>query len=369
MGSKISSPRIELMTIVSVLFGQFSLPGSFTVVQLDCGSNVTDMAIGDMNHDGFPDVVASTSNGSICIFLSTGTDQDFKEPTLLYPTLGEPIASIVVGDFDSDGLDDIAYPRSDRAIDILLQPEADSEFSLPADRTLTASTDPDFTNLWSGDITGDGRDDIVAMRPSDPKMYLFRQDDFITAPHPYATMDLPEVPSFVTVTDVTDDGHADVLAIFDSADLVFLYKQSGSSLPSSPSMVFVTGAYPVWAGLGDGNDDHRGDLLVVDSASHSISVWVQNNFAPTVYAGGPYTTEQGDWHQFNGSCVTGASELPYMEYRWEFGDGGELDWSRDPAPLHRYTSLGNFSVNCERQGSVGTHRFGQHLHTRSRQCS
>ena len=338
---------------VRVLFGQTSSPDFFTVVQLDCESNVTDIAIGDMNNDGFPDVIASTLNGSLCIFMSTGAGANFEEARILCPTPGESIASIVVGDFDSDGLDDIAYPRADRAIDILLQPEADSEFSLPADRTLTMDTDPDLTCLWSGDITGDGRDDLVAMRPSDPKMYLFRQDDFITAPHPFTTLDLPEVPSFVSVTDVTDDGHADVLAIFDSADLVFLYKQSGSSLPSSPSMVFVTGAYPVWAGLGDGNDDHRGDLLVVDSVSHSISVWVQNNFAPTVYAGGPYTTEQGDWHQFNGSCTTGSSELPYMEYRWEFGDGSELDWSRDSAPLHRYMSLGNFTVNVSARDPWG----------------
>ena len=72
---------------VSVLFGQASLPGSFTVVQLDCESNVTDLSIGDMNHDGFPDVIASTSNGSLCIFMSTGAGASFEVNVTLPPVL------------------------------------------------------------------------------------------------------------------------------------------------------------------------------------------------------------------------------------------------------------------------------------------
>jgi len=333
-------------------FGKDTLPlGSMSPIQLNCSGNVTDVVTGDFNGDGLNDVVATTSNGTVDIFINTGSVPAFDGPHVLNVTWGVPILSVTAGDFDSDGLDDIAYPNSSRNIDILIQDDSGEPISLPSDQTLAATTGP-LGQLWAGDITGDWKDDIIAMELSGDRVFLFDQESFGDMVE-YDTVDFPEPPSFVSVVDVTDDGHPDIVTTFPSADLLFLYRQSGSSLPATPSMTFVTGAYPSCAVSGDGTSDHRGDLLVLDSGSHSISAWEQINFAPVAHSGGPYITGQGDWHQFNGSATTGYSEIPYMEYSWDFGDGDTLDWAREPAPIHQYMSLGNFTVNLSVMDPAG----------------
>jgi len=333
-------------TNISIYFGSLSAPGSFpSISQFAAGATISDIAVGDLNNDSSPDLVVATDDGRLDIFFNTQDEVPFDGFYELNPTPLAKIWSVVVGDFNSDGLDDLAYPRSPQSIDILLQRASEPYFTLPADLTLRITFGGDFTALWSGEITGDNRTDIAAMRPSDPDVYFFDQDDFEGAAHPYASLTLPELPGFVSLTDVTDDGHADVIAIFESADLLFLYKQEAGVIPAIPSMVFVAGADPNYAMLGDGTQDHRGDLLVNNAGSHCVSVWEQINFPPILDTGGPYQARQGDPVQFNGSADTGYSEIPYMEYNWSFGDGTYTGWVREARPIHVYMELGNFTVN------------------------
>ena len=338
---------------LSLLYGTTDLPTAFETAVLTCGGNVTDMTLGDLDGDSLVDVVASTEAGQVDIFFNTAGSDPYGSAYEITPTPGQSITSVVAGDFDSDGLCDLAYTRSSLHIDILLQSESGDPISLPADLSLSETTGVDFTELWTGDATGDGMADILAMRPGDAGLYLFDQVDFGTAPLPTVPIEFPEVPQSVFVIDATDRGRADVAAIFSGADLLFLYRQDAGTLPAEPSMVFVTGAYPTCVAMGDATQDHRGDLLVCDSGSHSVSAWEQINFPPVAHAGGPYSVGQGDLLTFDGSSSTGTSELPYMEYRWDFGDGTTADWARAPNPVHAYTTLGLFNVTVEVRDPAG----------------
>ncbi|MCU0852728.1 MAG: PKD domain-containing protein, partial [Thermoplasmata archaeon] len=336
---------------LSVVSGASLYPGS--VRQLTCGGKVMDVTTGDLDNRYGTDIVAATDEGELNIFFNGGGSIPFGTPHEFSPTPGVGIWSIAVGDFDSDGLEDIAYTRPIRKITVLYQSPTSAFSTSSMSTNLTHTDGPDFTAIWSGDITGDGKDDIVGMRPSDPSLYLFDQLDFVSSPYPYATLDLPEVPFCVSVTDATDDGPSDVLAIFGSADLVFLYRQSGSGLPDLPSMVFVAGARPVFVTIGDGTGDHRGDLLSLDAGSKTVSMWQQVNFGPVADAGGPYHAEEGSSVQFEGSAITGTSEIPYMEYNWSFGDGSETGWVRNPRPTHTYLAVGNFTIDVDVRDPVG----------------
>ena len=338
--SKNDGPEITLYSWNS------SSPGSFDKTSSACLGNVTWFADGSFNNDAFLDIVAVTRNGTVEIFYGD-TSSGFLPPvaSLVISSLAVTNWTIVAGDFNSDGLDDIAYPSPGCKIAVHYQRTGEPRFeSLPD--TVLFSSGSDFDRLWSGDLTGDGRADISAMRPGDPAMYLFDQVDFSTSFGPYGTLVFPEVPRFVTVVDATDDWCADVLAIFESADLLFLYKQENGTIPTSPSMVFVTGGEPNYASIGDATQDHRGDLIVNEAASHSVSVWRQVNYPPPVaHIGGPYVARQGDPLELAGWTTTGRSELPYMEYNWSFGDGISSGWIRDPTPAHVYYAVGVFAVN------------------------
>jgi hypothetical protein len=333
----------------TVCFGSSVLPDGFTVSQYDCGNNATAACSGDLNNDGLPDLILSTDGGEIEIYLNSGGEGVFDEAIVLAVSPGTPIGSVGVGDFNFDGLDDLAFPKGIRTIGIVLQdPLAAEPMSLPADLNLTASFDDAFDKVLSGDITGDQKDDIIGLRYGDNKLYLYDQNGF--ASHvPFGTLSLPEAPSFVGLFDATDDGFDDLLAVFSSADLAFLYRQDGGMLPSSPSVTFVTGASPCCAILGDATQDHRGDLIVCNANSHSVSAWEQVNFPPVADAGGPYTAYQGDPFTFDGTSATGHSEVPYMEYRWDFdGDGTwDADWATEPNPVHTYMTLGEYEVAME----------------------
>jgi len=326
--------------------------GLFDTWTCQCSGNITDIAVGDVSDDGLPDVVVATDKGTIDVFVNPGHGSMYDDSYEIEVLPGGSLTSIAIGDFDSDGLNDIAYPRPTRTISIILQQDG-SPLSMPESFNLTASFVGEFETALCGDITGDGRDDIVGLRSDDPMAYLFDQMSFGTTSLPFDTLAFPEAPSFVALLDATDDGFKDVIAMFNSADLVFLYGQENGLLPKTPSMTFVAGASPTLAMVADGSQDHRGDLVVCDSASHSVSVWEQVNSAPVAHSGGPYVTQQGDPLTFNGSATTGASEIPFMEYRWDFGDGNYTDWIREPNPIHTYMEIDMFDVVMEVRDPLG----------------
>ncbi len=344
-------------SLIRILFGGISFPDS--EINLTCGNMITSIAIDDLNDDELLDILAATGDGQLDIFFNNGGPDAFGDSYEVALTPGAGIWAVTVGDFNSDGLNDIAYTRSIRKVVVLLQqPGVPFDASSPG-YTLSHTVGSDFTSLWCGDITGDDKADIVAMRPYDGSMYLFDQDDFVVAPHPFGTLDLPEVPKYVSVQDVTDDGHADVIAIFGSADLLFLYRQAGVGLPATPSAAFVTGAEPVYARIGDATHDNRGDLLVLEAGSRSVSAWEQINRPPEVDAGGPYVTRQGSELQINGTVKTGTSEIPYMEYFWDFGDGNVSGWIKDVTPTHTYADVRNYTISVIAVDPGGEPAFDQ----------
>jgi len=339
---------------LNIICGQDDMSLPIVWLELNCTGNITDFSIGDFNNDALRDVVATTDLGRVDIFYNTGNGlAPFVAPTEIVPLPEVSIPALCVGDFDSDGLDDIAYSRPMLNIEILIQKAAAPHISLPADYVLFESSTGLFTSLWSGDLNTDGKTDIAAMRPSDPGIYLFDQGDYWSVRHSYWIFELPESPRFVSVVDVTDDSLADIVVTFDSADLLFVYRQSSGLIPSLPSMTFVTGASPNCAIVGDGTHDHRGDLLVCDSSSHSVSIWSQINVPPVAHSNGPYDAVEGEPLTVRGFAETGYSERPYMEYRWQFGDGESSNWADTPEASHVYMDEGIFAAVFEVKDPAG----------------
>ncbi len=325
----------------TLYFGSSSGPAS--PVALRSTGNLTDVTVGDFDYDGNLDVVTAAGSNELNIFFNSGNEvTPFGAPTVV--ALQNQIHAVCTGDFDSDGRDDIAYSHPNRAIGILLQKDSPPFISPSADMTLSAPSGADFGEIWSGDITGDGATDLVGMMPADTKLYLFNQTEFVSSPHPFATLDFPEIPYYTSVIDVTDDGHADVVVAYNSADMLFLYRQSAGGLPAQPSMVFATGAGPNWVDIGDGTGDGRVDLLVNNAESHAISAWEMINTAPVSVAGGPYYGFEGDPVVLSGSAVTQVSELPMTDFRWDFGDGNSSGWTHDPMASHIYAVQNTYNA-------------------------
>jgi hypothetical protein len=114
------------------------------------GLEPREFALGDFNHDGYPDLVFSTAQ-SVELFFGNG-DGTFQKPLLIYP---EGPANAVAADFNRDGNLDLAFTNSQSQLVIELG-NGDATFKLRQ-----------ILNQFPGaplvaDFNGDGFPDLFA---------------------------------------------------------------------------------------------------------------------------------------------------------------------------------------------------------------
>ncbi|MCG8927344.1 VCBS repeat-containing protein [Lentzea sp. CC55] len=129
------------------------------------------IAAGDINHDGFADLAAVTTSGKLEVFLNTnqvGEGQSpFSAPLKVYETgWGADVLDIALGDVTGDGYADLAAIRSDGSLKvygngILLPGRGDTPFW---DVTWQISSAWNTVHDISlSDVTGDGFADLTAI--------------------------------------------------------------------------------------------------------------------------------------------------------------------------------------------------------------
>lgn len=225
------------------------------------------LAAVDMNGDGLTDIASVTENG-FSILLGTG-DGQFTEPVLFsgdFPNLASELVGIDSGDINGDGLDDVVA-ASDTNIECVL-----------------GSTDANFTRFevfnlagssWHrpsvGDFNGDGFDDIAT---------VFNADTFIAAGGKSQNLQLlnqingvlaiDDFYSGLLASDLNGDQFADIVATGWGINVihgtVFAYLNDGGGDYSNPSfndliLFFATD----FAVTGDVNGDQHQDIIVYQS--------------------------------------------------------------------------------------------------------
>ncbi|MER6950864.1 FG-GAP-like repeat-containing protein [Nonomuraea sp. NPDC000554] len=127
------------------------------------------------------------------------------EPDLVDRTVGEELAS---GDFNGDGTDDLAATSERGAVDVFYGPiRRDGR---PARQTGLPGTYEDVTRLAAGDVTGDGRDDLISMHAWEEtaEKTLF----WTAGPQGFSQRPAKlDAAAAATVGDVDGDGYGDLV--------------------------------------------------------------------------------------------------------------------------------------------------------------
>ncbi len=274
-------------------------PGTYqTAANVTTGGQPNQVASGDINGDGKPDLVladASATGGAIVLFQDPANPGTFLAPMTL-AVGANSAATVAIGDLNGDGAPDIVAATSDAngnngAIYVFYQ-NATTRGTFLAPVTFPAGAQPQAVKI--ADVNGDGPPDIVVAN-LDPGadgtgsagVSVLLQDaahpGSFLAPVTYATQgDAVDV----AVADLNGDGKPDLVV----ANLEPAPTGSVSVLlqdPARPGVFLAATSYrgfgqPLAVAIGDLNGDHLPDIAVADGVSATVMLQIAT--APGTFA-------------------------------------------------------------------------------------
>jgi hypothetical protein len=228
------------------------------------------VAIGDLNGDGLPDLVATNHDPStLSVLLGNGAGSFASKVDYF---TGSTPWTIAIGDFNRDGRPDLAVGDVGSANVSVLLGTGGGVFAARTD--YPTGTYP--YKVAVGDLNGDGLLDLVTANGGSNTVSVLLgngaggfapKTDFPTGTNPIS----------VAIGDLNGDGKPD-LAVADNG-----YPPFGVSLllgnglgGFAPKIDLSVGAYPYDIAIGDVNGDGRNDLVVANSYYAAASVLLGN---------------------------------------------------------------------------------------------
>ncbi len=233
------------------------------------GDQPVGIALGDLNKDGFQDVVTSNfGSGDIAVLLGNGNGT--FQPRVAYAT--GAVSAVGLADFNKDGHLDVAtamfYAQSLGILfgngDGTLQPVVPQLVGI-------------MSSLAIGDFNGDLSADVAASIVSSQTMVILsgKGDGTFQLPVFYTGGSNPGV---IAPKDLDEDGHLDIVTPGEDGVVSVLLGVGDGSF-QSPGF-FSMGATLTSIVLGDLNNDGDLDLISTDGVSNTVAVLLSNPLAP-----------------------------------------------------------------------------------------
>ncbi|HEV3078233.1 MAG TPA: FG-GAP-like repeat-containing protein, partial [Gemmataceae bacterium] len=277
---------------ISVLLGKGD--GTFQpAVDYAAGANPVAVAVGDFRGDGQLDLAVSNwGAGTVSILLGKGNGTFVPGSTF---KAGTNPGSLAVGDFTNDGKLDLAVPNwSDGTVSVLLG-NGDGTFQPAVNYTVGAEA----RAVVVGDFNRDGKLDLaVAKQVSGTVGVLLGNGDGTFQPVVNYTVGYRATG--IAAADLSHDGKLDLVTANFGTNSVSVLRGNGDGT-YQPAGNYAAGANPHSAAVGDFNGDGNLDLAVADNADNNVKVFLGNGDGtfqtPQTYAvgNGPYSLAAADF--------------------------------------------------------------------------
>jgi VCBS repeat protein len=260
--------------------GTFSIGGAYPTDTTE-GPYPQNVVTGDFNHDGVIDLaIANEDNGSVGVLLGNG-DGTFAA-AVSNPTPGYSPYTITAADLNGDGFVDLAvtaYTDGPAAVGILLA-NNDKSGTFQAPTYYTVDGEPDFVAF--GDLNKDGNVDMAVtlydgnIYPGTIEIALGNGDGTFNTGVDYASSAFGaglsnSEPADIQMIDWNGDGNLDLVYVNSRVGALAIMLGNGDGTVSAPVEFPVT-EYAWGMALADVNNDGAVDVLVGNDESGGFSV-------------------------------------------------------------------------------------------------
>jgi hypothetical protein len=239
------------------------------------GSLPYSAAVGDFNGDGIPDLaVANNWGNTVTILLGKGDGTFTPAPS---PATGSGPIFVAVEDFNGDGIPDLAVANAASDTVTTLLGNGDGTFTPAA----SPATGKQPWSIAVGDFNRDGNADLAVTNLGDDSVtILLGNGDGTFTPAPNLVTN--GYPEFVAVGDFNGDGIPDLAVatvptanstVTNGTVTILLGNGNGTFTPA-PSP--VTGFFPVSIAVADFNGDGKADMAVTNFASSTLTILLGN---------------------------------------------------------------------------------------------
>ncbi len=245
---------------------------SENVQRLVVGDFPRSLVTGDLNNDGYSDIVVgnfgSGSKGSLSVFLNDGQGGFRSRPVT---ALDANPKALALGDFNNDGMLDLAVAFINTRRVALLLGDGKGDFAYPTE--YQAGNAPQA--LAVGDFNADGFLDVASANISQSQSISILLNDrrggfgsFASARH----LAIPDPPFDILSGDFNRDGHIDLATVHPAAtDSVMVWLGDGQGSFRFFER-FEAGSDPAALAAADFNGDGFFDLAATNGGSNSVTL-------------------------------------------------------------------------------------------------
>ena len=239
------------------------------------GDDATGIVSGDFNGDGNLDL-AFTSDylGPDLLSAALGNGKGAFPGGGGFSGLLDNLGSMAVGDFNNDGILDLALtagPRGSGSQLTIFLGNGDGSFNLAASQP--AVTLVQASSVTTGDFDGDGNLDLAVTDDESPTITVLHGNGDGTFTQVSGEPSLPVPGFFVTTADFNGDGKLDlIVSSYPNTLAVYLGNGDGTFRPGLVTGIDY-GQYGV--GIGDFNGDGLLDLALTNTDNNTVSILLQ----------------------------------------------------------------------------------------------